>query len=176
MSIASSDNPKKSSVAGIFKSVFGFPNPVNEVAARMVAGMVVVLSLTIILSDQKWLTFVLGYGFLARVATGPTMSPMGLLATRVLVPLFGNPLRPVPGPPKRFAQSVGLVFSATALALYFTVDSAVAAKSVLGTLALFATLESVVGFCTGCFVFNHLMRWGLIPESVCRECLAPQGC
>ena len=78
-------------------TVFSFPNPVNEVAARMVAGMVFVLSLSIMLTDQSWLMFVLAYGFLARVAAGPTLSPMGLLATRVLVPLFGNPRRPVPG-------------------------------------------------------------------------------
>ena len=81
------------------KNVFSFPNPVNEVAARMVAGMVIALSLAIIFTDQSWLMFVLAYGFLARVATGPTLSPMGLLATRVLVPIVGNPQRPVPGPP-----------------------------------------------------------------------------
>ena len=153
------------------KSVFSFPNPVNEVAARMVAGMVVPLSLAIILTDQSWLMFVLAYGFLARVATGPTLSPMGLLATRVLVPLLGNRQRPVPGPPKRFAQSVGLVFSTAALVAFFAVGSAAAAKSVVAVLALFAALEAGAGFCAGCFVFNHLMRWGLIPESVCRECL-----
>ena len=47
-----------------------------------------------------------------------------------------------------------------------------AAKSLVGVLAVFATLESVAGFCAGCFAFNYLMRWGVIPESVCRECLA----
>ena len=155
------------------RSVFSFPNPVNEYAARMVAGMVVALSLTIILADQWWLLIVLGYGFLARVATGPTLSPMGLLATRVLVPVLGNPERPTAGPPKRFAQAVGLVFSAIALVLYFVVGSTIGAKGVLSVLVLFATLESVAGFCAGCFVFSYLMRWGVIPESVCRECLVP---
>ena len=73
-----------------FVGVFSFPHPVNEVAARMVAGMVVLLSLAIIAFDLPWLLFVLVYGFLARVLTGPTLSPMGLLATRVLVPLLGR--------------------------------------------------------------------------------------
>lgn len=158
--------------AGVVSAVFSFPSPVNDVAARMVAGMVVMVSLAIVLTDQSWLMFGLAYGFLARVATGPTLSPMGLLATKVLVPMFGNPQRPVPGPPKRFAQGVGLVFSATALVVYFALGSSVAAKSVVSVLILFATLESALGFCAGCFVFNHLMRWGVIPESVCRECLA----
>ena len=88
--------------------VFSFPHPVNEIAARMVAGMVVILTTSIIVFQIPELMFVLAYGFLARVATGPTFSPMGLLATRVLVPLLGNKVRPAAGPPKRFAQAVGL--------------------------------------------------------------------
>lgn len=159
------------STPNVVQSLFSFPNPVNELAARTVAGMVVALSLAIILTGQSWLVWVLAYGFLARVATGPTLSPMGQLATRVLVPLFGNPSRPVPGPPKRFAQIVGLFFSTTAVLLFFAADSPVAAKAVLGVLTAFAALEAFVGFCAGCFVFGFLMRWRLIPESICRDCV-----
>ena len=153
------------------RSLFSFPNPVNEVAARMVAVMVLAMSLAIVVTGQPWLMAALTYGFLARVATGPRLSPIGLLATRVLVPAFGNPQRLVPGPPKRFAQSVGLLFSATALVLYFAVESTTAARSVVAVVAAFAALEAGIGFCAGCFVFGHLMRWGLVPESVCRECM-----
>ena len=150
--------------------LFSFPHPANDVAARMVAGMVVLLSSTIILFQLPWLLFFLAYGFLARVATGPTLSPMGLLATRVLVPLLGHPTRLVSGPPKRFAQAVGLGFSTAALLLYYVFGLSVAAYSVLGVLVFFATLEAVRGFCTGCFVFGYLMRWGLIPEETCEKC------
>lgn len=149
--------------------VFSFPNPVNEVAARVVAGLVVGLSLATILTDQAWLMFVLAYGFLARVATGPTLSPMGLLATRVIAPRIGEP-KLVPGPPKRFAQTVGLGFSVAALVLHFVAGSPVAADIVLAVLILFAALEAFLGFCAGCFVFDYLMRWGLVPQSVCEEC------
>ena len=72
---------------------------------------------------------------------------------------------------RRIGLAVGLVFSVTALALLFTVESTLAARAVLGVLTLFASLEAFAGFCAGCFVFNHLMRWGFIPESVCRECV-----
>ena len=160
-----------SNMTNTFKSFFSFPNPVNEVAARLVAAMVVALSVAIILTGQPWLLFLLLYGFVARVLAGPNLSPMGMLATRVLVPVFGNRQRLVPGPPKRFAQSVGLVFSFAAVMLYFLVDTTIAVKSVVGLLAVFAALEAVVGFCAGCFVFGYLMRWGIIPESVCRECV-----
>ena len=136
----------------------------------MVAGMVVLLSSAIIILDLPGLLFVLVYGFLARVLTGPTLSPMGLLATRVLVPLLGNPIRPVAGPPKRFAQAVGLGFSTASLILYYAFGLTQAAYGVLGVLLLFAALESVVGFCAGCFVFGYLMRWGLVPKETCEKC------
>ncbi len=150
--------------------VFSFPHPANEYAARMVAGMVVILSVGIVVFQAPWLMYVLAYGFLARVLTWPTLSPMGLLATRVFVPLFGNHVRPVAGPPKRFAQAVGLGFSVTALLLYYAFGLSVAAYGVLGVLIFFAALEAVVGFCTGCFVFGYMMRWGIIPEETCEKC------
>lgn len=157
-------------VSNRISEVFAFPHPVNDVAARMVAGMVVLLSSAIILFQIPGLLFILTYGFLARVATGPTLSPMGLLATRVLVPLLGNPVRLVAGPPKRFAQAVGLGFSTAALLLYYVFGLSVVAYSVVGVLVFFAALEAVLGFCTGCFVFGYLMRWGLIPEETCEKC------
>ena len=152
------------------KSIFSFPNPVNEVAARSVAGMVLALAIAIIVTGEPWLFLFLLYGFLARVLTGPTLSPIGLIATRILVPVLGIPEKPVPGPPKRFAQFVGLIFAGTALYLSMVQGATGAASIVLGMLALFAALESLVGFCAGCFVFGYLMKWGLIPNDVCERC------
>ena len=159
-----------SSVSNKLSEVFSFPHPVNEVAARMVAGMVLLLSSVIILFQVPWLLFFVAYGFLARVLTGPTLSPMGLLATRVLVPLLGDPVRPVAGPPKRFAQTVGLGFSIASLVLYYVFGLPVAAYGALGVLVIFASLEAFAGFCAGCFVFGYLMRWGLIPQETCERC------
>jgi len=56
-------------------SLFSFPDPVNEVAARLVAGGVVLLSAAAIALNQPWLTALIAYGFIARVASGPTLSP-----------------------------------------------------------------------------------------------------
>ena len=151
-------------------SLFSFPDPVNEISARLVAGGVVLLSGATIVLAQPWLTAVIAYGFLARVLSGPTLSPLGQLVTRVITPRLHVAARPVPGPPKRFAQAIGLVFSASAavLALGFGLTSA--AYMVLGLLIVAATLESVFGLCLGCKAFAVLMRAGVIPEEVCERC------
>ena len=150
--------------------VFRFPDPVNEIASRFVAGMVLILTVSIIAFDVKWLQFILTYGFLARVLTGPTLSPIGLLATKVLVPLFGNRNRPVAGPPKRFAQFVGLVFSTGALILTYVFGLPEIAIGLLFILAFFAFLESALGFCAGCFGYRYLIKLGLIPQCKCETC------
>ena len=137
--------------------------------------MVATLTLTIILTNLHWLMFLLVYGFLARVLTGPKLSPMGLLATRVLVPWFGNHKKNVAGPPKRFAQFVGLIFSIAALVMAYGFGLTNMAEGILVVLAIFAILESCLGFCAGCFVFGYLMRLGVISEETCKRCAEFQG-
>ncbi len=151
-------------------NLFSFPNPVNEFSARFVAGMVAILTIATILTENQFVAGFLLYGFLARVATGPTLSPIGLLATRVIVPALGNPTKLVAGPPKRFAQTVGLAFSATAFVMLM-LDFILVFQITLAILVVFALLESVAGFCAGCFVFSYLMKWKIIPQSVCESCV-----
>ena len=152
------------------RQFFSFPNPVNEVSARLVAGGVVVMAVVTIVFDQPWLTAVIAYGFIARVLTGPTASPLGQLATRVLTPRLHVSPKLVAGPPKRFAQAVGVVFSVTAAVLALGFGQTTIAYAVLGALIVAATLESVFAICLGCKMFAVLMRVGLIPEEVCAEC------
>src|SRR5450755_4194 len=150
--------------------VFSFPNPVNEYAARTVAGGVLVMAVAAIAFQQPWILIPLAYGFWARVLTGPTLSPLGQLATRVVAPRLPWGPKPVAGPPKRFAQAVGVVFSTTALILWFGFGLATATWVVVALLACAATLESVFGICVGCLVFGYLMRAGVIPDEVCVAC------
>jgi Domain of unknown function (DUF4395) len=152
------------------RDLFSFPDPVNEVSARLVAGAVVVTCLVTIAFDQPWLTAVIAYGFVARVLTGPSLSPLGQLVTRVVTPRLPAAPRPVPGPPKRFAQGIGAAFSVSAAVLALGFGLRGAAYVLLGLLAVAATLESVFGYCLGCRAFALLMRAGVIPERVCERC------
>lgn len=150
-------------------SIIGFPNPVNEKAARTVAAGVLILSVLTIATGQLWLTAVLAYGFLARVATGPTLSPLGQLATRVIAPQLGAP-RLVPGPPKRFAQAIGAVVTTTAAVLHLGFGQTTAPLILLGVICVAAALESLLGVCIGCMAFGVLMRLRIIPASICEDC------
>src|SRR6059058_5683544 len=94
--------------------LFSFPNPVNEVSARLVAGGVVLMATATIAFQVPWMTAVIAYGFIARVLTGPTLSPLGQFVTRVVTPRLPVKANLVAGPPKRFAQGIGAVVSTAA--------------------------------------------------------------
>lgn len=148
--------------------LLGFPNPVNEKAARTVAACVVVFSVLALLPPLRWLVLPLALGFWLRVAAGPRFSPFGLFATRVVAPRLGTP-KLVPGPPKRFAQLIGALVSSAA-AVCWTLGAIAAGQILLGLLIVAAGLESGFALCLGCVIFGYLMRAGLIAEHICVEC------
>jgi hypothetical protein len=151
-------------------SLLSFPNPVNEVTARTTAAGVVLLVALALVLQQPWLSVVLAAGFLLRVISGPKLSPLALLASRVVVPRLPWGPRLVAGPPKRFAQAIGFVFSLSAALLFYAFGVDAAGYSVLGALLVAATLESAFGVCLGCRAFALLMRAGVIPPEVCERC------
>ena len=149
--------------------VFGFPNPVNETSARIVATGAVLMSALFVVTGNPWVLVPLTYGFIARVLTGPLLSPLGRIATEVITPRMNRKHVLVAGPPKRFAQGIGAAFSIAGSVLWI-LDMHIASRVVIAMLAGAASLEAFIGFCLGCAIFARLMRWGVIPESVCQEC------
>ena len=143
------------------------PNRVNEVAARVVAGGVVAMAIAFLVTGQGWILVPLAYGFVARVLTGPRLSPLGQFATRVAAPRLGT--KRVPGPPKRFAQGIGAVVTVAAALAWWAGASALAV-ALVGLIVVGATLESVFAYCIGCRAFAALMRVGVIPPDVCEAC------
>ncbi len=166
--IAPASTPDAAPPEGRSEGLFSFPNPVNEVAARLVAAGVVAMTVAV-LAGLRWVLIPLALGFLARVLTGPTLSPLGTLVTRVVVPRLPVESRPVPGPPKRFAQGIGAVLSTAALASWALGNTTVALV-LTAMITVAASLEAFAGFCLGCAIFGFLMRRGVIPETVCEDC------
>jgi len=155
-----------------FRTIFRFPDTINETSARLVAAGVITEAVAFLVFREGWLLIPLVYGFLARVLAGPTMSPLGQFVTRVATPNLeawlkstsqpsGFESRIVPGPPKRFAQGVGLAFTSGA-ALAWVVGAPLISYLLVAFLIAAATLESVFAVCLGCIVYNAI--WG------CAEC------
>jgi hypothetical protein len=151
------------------KNFFSFPNPVNDAAARTVAIGVVTMSVVALATNWAWLLIPLTYGFVARVAAGPKISPLGQFAVRVAAPRLTKWQKPVPGPPKRFAQAIGLAFTGAATIVWVSVGWG-DARWILIPLIGAASLEGFLGYCLGCTIFGWLMRRGVIPERICVEC------
>ena len=152
------------------RRVFTFPETVNEVSARLVAGGVVLITLLILLGGQHWLLPVLAYGFVARVLSGPTLSPLGQFVTRVLTPALPFEPKTVPGPPKRFAQAIGATLSVAAVISYYAFGNTTVALVLVAMITVAASLESFLGYCLGCTIFGLLMKAGVIPPDVCEAC------
>lgn len=152
------------------KRLLTFPDPVNEISARVVAAGVVVLCATTILTGWTWMSLPIALGFIARVASGPRFSPLGLLATRVITPALPTEGRLTPGPPKRFAQGIGATLSTAAVVAHFAFGATTLAIVLIGAILVAASLEAALGFCLGCRIFSLLIKTGVIPESVCESC------
>ena len=152
------------------RSPFSFPNPVNEVSARGVAAGTALIGLACLALRQPWLMVVLFVEFALRVAWGPRFEPLAVFVTRVVTPALPFDERLTPGPPKRFAQAIGLVVTGLASVLFYGFGQTIGAYGLIALLVVFAVLESAFGLCMGCKLFALLMRLGAIPQSVCEEC------
>lgn len=162
------------------RTLWWFPPEVNDRAARTTAMLVVVLSVVIIaVSLAGWntaalvLNILLFVGFVLRLAAGPRFDPFGQLSVRWLArAVFGDPVLTA-GPPKRFAQGIGVVFSGVALVLRIVGGGAgdAAADVVLALLVVAASLEGFVGLCLGCRMFAWLQDRGVISSDIRADCV-----
>ena len=158
------------------QSLFTFPDPVDELAARSVATGVFALTGLIIVgtaagfTGAKWMVIPLALGFWARVLTGPTLSPLGQLATRVVAPRLPGSPRLVPGAPKRFAQGIGTVMSSLAAIVWLGLDWSGAGFALVAGIAVAAGLEAGFALCLGCVAYGRLANAGLFAAADCPEC------
>jgi Domain of unknown function (DUF4395) len=162
-----SETPREASPKAL-RGIFAFPNPVNEYAARITAGLVVLVAVATLATGWGVGLVLIAVGFWLRVLFGPRVSPLALLSVKVLAPRIGR-AKLVPGPPKRFAQGIGAGLTTVAAVLFF-LGLAPAAWILLGILIIAASLEAFLGFCLGCTIFGFLQNRGLIPEDICEAC------
>jgi hypothetical protein len=146
-----------------------FPSIVDEVTVRLTAALVLVLAVVALAAHAWWLYAVLAVDFLLRAGWGPSWSPLARVAQKLLRPRLATRPRYTAGPPKRFAATIGAVFTVAATVLWLA-GTTIPVVLIGAVMVVFPALESLAGICVGCIVFGWLMRVGLIPDSVCVEC------
>ena len=107
--------------------------------------------------------------FWARFLTGPTLSPLGQFVTRVAVPTLRLPNVVTAGAPKRFAQGIGALLTSAALVTWL-IGAATLSSVFVAMVMVAASLEAVIGFCLGCYIFGKLVNAGVIADDVCEDC------
>ncbi|SCG37397.1 DUF4395 domain-containing protein [Micromonospora humi] len=93
----------------------------------------------------------------ALTAAHPRLGPYGLLFRAVVAPRLDPPVELEPVAPVRFAQLVGLAFTAVGAVAWFTGLSVLGLVATAGALAA-AFLNAAFGLCLGCEAYLALRR------------------
>jgi len=128
------------------------------------AGTVLLSALAFLLNQP--IIVVIAAIILLISALAPSISPFRLVYRYAVIPMHLMRPRIVEDDPAphRFAQGVGAAFLiASSLILYLTSATALGWGLDLIVFAL-ASINLTVGFCTGCFVYYHLGRMGVLPK------------
>jgi hypothetical protein len=127
---------------------------INETKVRLVAGVVLLTTLLYLLTGWALLPALLLVDFGLRSADLGKYSPFGIGADW-LVNALRLPYKATGQAPKRFAARIGLALSVLILSLDLATIPTLLPASIL---AVFAALESVAGFCAGCYVYTVYVR------------------
>ncbi|MDH5532985.1 MAG: DUF4395 domain-containing protein [Candidatus Pacebacteria bacterium] len=145
------------------------PYPVvNDRAVRATAGIMLFIGVfTFFYTFSTWdftmLKFVLPtffLDFLLKVSRGPKYSIYGFLSR----PLISNQKPEYCGAiQKRFAWSIGLSVSSIMILLIFVLKMETIVPLLICALCLFMMwLESTMGICVGCYIYNGLIKAGIV--------------
>jgi hypothetical protein len=123
---------------------------------RFAAAVTSVVLVLVLVFSSGWLALVQALVF-AVTAANPRFGPYGLLYRWLLAPRLARPTELEPAAPVRFAQLVGLVFTAVAALGYL---AGVPVVGIVATaLALIAAfLNAAFGLCLGCEVYLAFRR------------------
>ena len=128
---------------------------IDNNVTRIIALFVLVIALLGIYLNNYFLFLFLTYDFATRTFFSGNGSLLRWIG-RYLVKILGLKPKPINAAPRKFAAGVGLVFSLTIAAFIF-LHYAVSIYVFGGILILCAFLESVFGFCAGCFIYSFFI-------------------
>lgn len=126
----------------------------NESKIRLTAFFVLLLVIVYIFTGIGLIPVFLLLDFTLRGFGLGAYSPLAWISGHLATALK-LPLKPIYMPPKRFAARIGFLFCLAIVVAHYTHLSTLILSAII---ALFAALESLVGFCAGCYVYNAYAR------------------
>lgn len=127
---------------------------IDENIARLIAAQVIIWTSLALIFRWEFILLILTVDFAIR-AFSYYPSPLALSA-KIIMRSLGLKPKPVLAAPKKFAASIGFLFTLIIFILaYF--NYFFAAYVVGGILIIFAFLESIFKVCMGCYVYNWII-------------------
>lgn len=151
---------------------WAWPDPIDNKVVRLSSFFVFLTALAIVIAGHEcedyqckknawYWVFVLWGDFVIRVFFGPTpFSPFGMMATGILYALRVEPML-VPSQAKRFSFFLGVLLNSVVITLWWiiaTKETKDFAGRPMIVLVVFAALESIGGFCVGCWFFQSFFK------------------
>jgi hypothetical protein len=124
---------------------------------RFGAVITVIVLAVVLITGSAWLLAAQVIVFAVGALAGLKYAPYGIVYRRLLRPRLGPPAHTEAEAPPRFAQGVGMVFTAVGVVCYAV--GATPAGLVLTALALVAAfLNAAFDLCLGCQVYLFIQR------------------
>jgi len=129
----------------------------SESKIRITAFFALVLIIAYLITGFVVFPLILLADFALRAFNQGAYSPLAFLAGKTATALK-LPAKPVYMPPKRFAARVGFAFCLAITILHY-LDMEISATLLGFVIGAFAALESLAGFCAGCYVYGFLKKF-----------------
>lgn len=130
---------------------------VNENVIRIVAFQVILLTALAIYFQNGFIAIFLAVDFAIRANSDGKFSllrQIGISFTKIL----SIQPKPIPAAPKKFAASLGIVFSIL-VGVFYVLEFNLVALIIASLLILCAVLESVFSVCIGCHVYSFINQF-----------------
>jgi hypothetical protein len=129
----------------------------NEPVIRIVAFEVAVLTIAFAVTQLLVIPLFLLFDFYLRGWEMQRFSPLRWIAIQINHYALQNRFKPVFAPPKLFAAKIGAILNFGIIAAFVT-GYGIISMGLAFVVICFALLESLAGFCAGCYLYNYYQK------------------
>ena len=128
---------------------------IDNNVTRIIAAIILIMAVVGVVLQNYFIYIFLTYDFLTRTFFNGNGSLLKLVGKQT-VKVFNIKPKPINAAPRKFAAGLGLIFSLSIGILIF-LQLIIPSYLVGGILVICAFMESVLGFCLGCYVYSYFI-------------------